>query len=29
LDEFNAGLGTSGGSFDDIGSDLDVDEEKS
>jgi hypothetical protein len=29
LDEFNAGVGTSGGSFDDIGSDLDVDAEKS
>ncbi|MGH2946018.1 MAG: DNA-directed RNA polymerase subunit beta' [Solirubrobacteraceae bacterium] len=28
LDEINAGFGTSGGSFDDIGSDLDRDEEK-
>jgi len=25
LDEINAGFGTSGGSFDDIGSDLDID----
>ena len=29
LDEINAGFGTSGGSFDDIGSDLDIDSDES